>query len=309
MRPSPTLIAFLAGLVALSASALGAGGTASSGPRVTMFGDSIAESLNYVPEARQLLAEGVDMRLELTPCRKLVPPGCAYQGTRPPSVLNIVESSSLAQLGNIVVVDVGYNDPANNYETDMAQVANALDERGVGHLVWVTMREQTDDYRQINEIIRTQARRWPQMQIADWEKASRGKDWFNPDGLHLNVEGALGLAKLLRPYILAACGSQCEIAGPPTGKAPQNVRRPVLRGTPVVGRMLTCRKGSWIGTGPIAFSYRWLRSGKVIAGALSGSRRVSAGDRGRLVACRVWAGNASGATQATSKALLVRAVP
>jgi hypothetical protein len=303
------VVALLAGLSILLPPALPAESEAAPGPRVTMFGDSIAESLNYVPEARLLLAEGVDLRLELTPCRKLVPPGCAYQGTRPPSVLNIVQSSSLSQLGNIVVVDVGYNDPANNYETDMAQVANALDERGVGHLVWVTMREQTDDYRQINEVIRAQAHRWPQMQIADWEKASRGKDWFNPDGLHLNAAGALGLAKLLRPYILAACGSQCEITGPPKGKAPQNVRRPVLRGTPVVGRLLTCRKGSWIGAEPIAFSYRWLRSGKVMAGALGGSRRLSASDRGRLVACRVWAGNASGATQATSKALLVRAVP
>jgi hypothetical protein len=272
-----------------------------------MFGDSVAESLAYVPEARELLEEGIDLRLELASCRKLVPPGCSYQGARPPSVHSIVESSSLAQLGNIVVVDVGYNDPANNYETDMAQVANALVTRGVGHVIWVTMREQTEDYRQINEVIRTQARRWPQVQVADWDGASRGKDWFNPDGLHLNAAGALGLATLLRPYILAACGSACQTVSPP--RAPKNIRLPVLRGTPVVGHLLSCRQGSWTGTRPIVFSHRWVRNGKVIAGAHGSSRRLGAADGARFVACRVWAGNASGAAQATSKALLVRAAP
>src|SRR5207344_65910 len=114
---------------------------------------------------------GIDLRLELSPCRKLVPPGCPYMGERPPSVLAVVKSSTLAQLGNIVIVNVGYNDPANNYETDMAQVANALVDLGVAHIIWVTVREQTDDYRTINDVIKSQAPRWPQMQIADWDAA------------------------------------------------------------------------------------------------------------------------------------------
>lgn len=274
-----------------------------------MFGDSVAESLDYVSEAREFLGDGLDLRLELSPCRRLVPPGCAYRGARPPSVLDVVESSSLADLGNIVIVDVGYNDPPNNYDTDMAQVVNALALRGVGHVIWVTMREQSDGYREINEIIRAQARRRPQLHVADWEGVSRGKDWFNPDGLHLNAEGALGLATLLRPFVLAACGSACEPAVAPAPQAPQNVRLPVLKGTPVVGHRLTCRPGAWTGAQPIVFSYRWLRSGNVIAGALSSRRRLPSADRGRLVACRVWAGNASGAVPSTSKAVLVRAAP
>ena len=72
---SPALIAVLVGVLTLSASVGGSRGTAGSGPRVTMFGDSVAESLDYVPEARALLMKGIDLRLELAPCRKLVPPG------------------------------------------------------------------------------------------------------------------------------------------------------------------------------------------------------------------------------------------
>jgi hypothetical protein len=269
-----------------------------------MFGDSVADSLNYVREARELLAEGIDLRLELSPCRKLVPVGCAYQGARPPSVLDIVKSSSLAQLGNIVVVAVGYNDPANNYETDMAQVAIALADKGVGHIVWVTVRERNEDYRSINATIRAQAPRWPQLQVADWEAASRGKDWFNPDGLHLNASGALGLATLLRAYVLADCGSACLT---PAAEAPRNSRPPTVRGTPVVGQTLTCRHGVWRGAAPIRFSYRWLRGERVLPGSIGRTRRLERADRGRDVACRVWAANAAGAAAATSRAVRVRA--
>ena len=309
MRSGLALVVLLAGLAISSPSATALGDTGADGPRVTIFGDSIADSLNYVPDAMGYLAEGLDVRVELTPCRKLVPVGCAYMGQRPASVLAVVKASTLAQLGNIVIVDVGYNDPANNYETDMAQVANALVERGVAHIIWVTLREQTDDYRTINDVIDSQAPRWPQVQVADWEAASRGRDWFNPDGLHLNADGAMGLATLLRPYVLAACGSACVPAGKPPALAPHNVRRPALRGVPVVGQLLTCRPGSWTGTKPIVFSFRWLRNDRVIAGPHGSTKRLGAADHGRLVACRVWAGNSKGATQATSKGLRVRLAP
>jgi hypothetical protein len=59
-----------------------------------------------------------------------------------------------------------------SYEADMSQAAIALVKLGVEHVLWVTMREQTDNYRQINDIIRAQARRWPQLQVVDWDAAS-----------------------------------------------------------------------------------------------------------------------------------------
>lgn len=308
MRTALVVVALLSSLAALSAPASGADRVALSAPRVTMFGDSVAESLTYVPEAREFLGERLDLQLHVASCRRLASPSCWYMGERPPTVLDIVQSSSLAQLGKIVVVDVGYNEPAVNYEGNMSVIAAALVNRGVEHVIWVTMREENDDYRQINRTIRAHAPRWPQVQIADWESASRGKDWFNTDGLHLNAAGALGLAKLLRPYVLAACASACESAIRPTAEAPRNVRVPVLRGTPVVGRLLTCRPGSWAGMRPIVHSYRWLRNGKVIAGALGNERRLRTADGRKMIACQVWAGNSSGAAHATSKAVLVRAV-
>jgi hypothetical protein len=276
-----------------------------------MLGDSIADSLEYVPEARDLLGQGIDLRLELAPCRRLVFPGCVYQGSRARSALDIVQSSSLAELGNIVVVDVGYNEPAVSYDSDMGRLVDALASRGVEHIIWVTLREQTDNYRQINEIIRAQAGRSPRIEVADWEAVSRGKDWFNADGLHLNAAGALGLATLVRPFVLAACGSACQATRPPvsTAVAPRNTRPPSLRGVPRVGHVLSCVPGSWSGTTPMAFLYNWVRRGRVIPGVFGSSRRLVAADRGRRVACRVWAGNVAGVARATSRGRLVRGAP
>lgn len=302
MRSALALVAVLLGVASVS-SANGATVAPADGPRVTMFGDSIADSLNYVPDARTILGDGIDLRLELAPCRKLVPIGCAYMGGRPPSVLDIVKDSTLSQLGNIVVVAVGYNDPGNNYETDMAQVVNALVGKGVGHVIWLTLREQTDDYRGINRTIEAQAPRWPELRVADWEAASRGKDWFNADGLHLNADGAIGMAILIRPFVLTACGSACKGLG---AGAPRNVGAPSVGGRPMVGSTLTCRHGTWTGQRPIVFSYRWLRGTRVLTHAVGSTRALGKTDRGRSISCRVWAGNLSGATAATSKPIVVR---
>jgi hypothetical protein len=285
---------------------LAADGATSPPPRVTIFGDSVAASIQYIPEAHELLGDGLELRLELTPCRRLVSPGCAYQGTRPQSVLDIVQASPLVTLGKVVVVDVGYNEAAANYESDMSQVASALVKLGVEHVLWVTMREQTDNYRLINDVIRTQARRWPQVQVVDWNAASQGQDWFQADGVHLNANGTLGLAKLLRANILAACGADCRTASPPAAALPRNVRAPRLRGTPVVGNRLTCLSGTWTGTRPIAFSFQWLRDGRDLAHAYRSARRLRSSDAGHLISCRVWAANAAGARSATARGVRAR---
>ena len=80
---------------------------------------------------------------------------------------------------------------------------------------------------------------------------------------------------------------------------------PSVRGKPVVGNALTCRPGTWAGQRPIVYSYRWLRGTKVLTHASGATRVLGKGDRGRALSCRVWAGNLSGATSATSKPVLV----
>ena len=74
------------------------------------------------------------------------------------------------------------------------------------------MQEKRPLYRATNAAIRAAAKRWPQIQIADWNDVSSAKPkWFVDDGLHLSPAGAVGLAKFLRPLVLAwTCTGQCQ---------------------------------------------------------------------------------------------------
>ena len=172
--------------------------------RVTVIGDSIAASFNYVASAKRYLGKGLDLRSDAVVCRRLVAASCSFQGTTPPSVLEVVGTRGHA-LGSVVVINVGYNDWAAVY--DVGRVMKALRSAGVEHVIWVTLREAGSNasiYAQSNARIRGAGKRWrSRLVIADWNSYSRGKPWFREDGLHLTSSGAIGLARLLRPHVLA----------------------------------------------------------------------------------------------------------
>lgn len=207
------LAVLLAAVVAAAAVASAASGAGAARPRVTVFGDSVAAALAYDKRARTLLAKGFDLQLDAKVCRRLAETGCPYKGDRPPSVLSLVEKPA-KPLGSIVVIDVGYNDVPDDYGADLDRVMQALTRQGVSTVIWVTMQENRALYRTTNAAIAAAAKRWPQITVADWHGASTAKaSWFVDDGLHLSSQGALGLARFLRPLVLASsCNAACQRA-------------------------------------------------------------------------------------------------
>jgi lysophospholipase L1-like esterase len=197
----PALVALVASAVVLLASSPGAAESA-GGPRVTFIGDSVAASLTFVPQARRALGRGLDLRLDLKVCRRLVQPSCTYQGVTPATALQVVKSKGRA-LGDVAVIMVGYNDSASQYRSGLDQVMRALRKARVRDVVWVTLGETRENYRLINGVIRNAAKRWREITIADWARLSRGKPWFAGDGLHLEPDGAMALARLIRGKVLA----------------------------------------------------------------------------------------------------------
>ena len=206
-----TVVAAVAALLACALLATTASAGGSARPRVTLFGDSVAAAIDYQSTARKTLARGLDLQIDAKVCRRLAEIGCPYQGARPPSVLSLV-TQPVKPLGSLVVIDVGYNDPPTEYADDVDKVMQALVRQGVTTVIWVTMQEKRPLYRATNAAIRAAAKRWPQIQVADWDDASATKPkWFVGDGLHLSSAGAVGLAKFLRPLVLAwTCTGQCQ---------------------------------------------------------------------------------------------------
>lgn len=167
-------------------------------PEATLFGDSVAATLDWVPGTRQAVARGLSVRFDLHACRRLVAAPC------PPGAPSALESirSLPGSLGDVVVVNVGYNDWAATY--DVPRVVRALRARGVKRVVWMTLRETQASYRGINAQVHRAARRSAVLQVADWNRASRGSAWFAPDGVHLTRAGGWALAAFTRREIRTA---------------------------------------------------------------------------------------------------------
>jgi hypothetical protein len=198
----------LCALAVVTAAALVAGAASthsSSRTRVTVIGDSVMASFDYVPAARRYLGKGFDLHSDAVVCRRLVAASCVFQGSKPSTVLELVSAEGRT-LGPVVVINVGYNDWTAVYDVD--RVMRALTSARVRSVIWVTLRQTTSNYAGNNNRIRAAAHRWKQLVVADWNAYSRGKAWFREDGLHLTPAGAFGLARLLRPLVLAGAHSE-----------------------------------------------------------------------------------------------------
>lgn len=172
----------------------------------TFVGDSVSESIAYVPSARDELRHGLSVRLDLKVCRRLVQPSCTFQGSTPSTGLQAVQAYGRS-LGRVLIVKIGYNEGPQGYGAGIDRVVRAALADGAVGVVWVTLREKTRYsglYHGTNLQIRQAAKRWPQLLVADWNAYSAGKPWFGSDGLHLNPTGATALAAFLRPYIFRA---------------------------------------------------------------------------------------------------------
>jgi hypothetical protein len=201
VRRAATMLA-LAG-VAVLAITVQASAHPTAKTRVTVIGDSVTASLNYVAAARRYLGKGLDLQSDAVVCRRLVATSCPFQGFTPSTALDVVTSEG-HRLGPVVVINVGYNDWVAVYDVD--RVMRALKAAGVRTVIWVTLKEvgsYASIYTQTNARIRNADKRWrDSMVVADWNAYSRGKPWFGADGLHLSTTGAMRLARFLRPLVL-----------------------------------------------------------------------------------------------------------
>jgi hypothetical protein len=268
-------------------------GDAGPPPRVTLITDSVGGVLFWVTDARAELAQGLDLRLETRTCRKLIAVGCYAYGETPPSALETIQTLG-AELGPLVVVDVGYNDRPDEYAAGLDTVMQALVDAGVQHVIWVTLEETEDVWVANNAIIRDAPTRWPQLVVADWAPvAAANPSWF-VDAAHMNADGAFGFARFLRPIILATCGPPCEPPAPVPPPAPVTPLATML--PPTIGTRVAVIR--WRGNEDAATFDLAVKRGRgswrTLASRLAATSYRLRGSRGEQVQARVRARDAAG---------------
>ncbi len=264
-----------AAVAALGAAALMGGALQTSAaetlPRVTMIGDSVATALEYTQTARAILSDGVDLRLQLAPCRRVGQASCPYLGARPATVIDLVPVLG-QELGQTVVIAVGYNDYESAYTGDIEDALAALRKAGVTRVIWLTLHEQLPVYAAMNDLIRAAASRHPEVTVADWQVYARSHpDWFQGDGIHLQQAGAEGMATLVHNTLVTL--------GIPVPTASVRVAGVAIAASRlpdgIIGRSYSVALRARGGTRP----FRWVRKG----GRLAPGLRLTADGRLRGV--------------------------
>lgn len=171
--------------------------------KVTFVGDSVPAAINYTTSAKQSLSNRFRMHFDLQVCRRLAGPSCFGRTAAPPSAVSTIEGRG-AQLGDVLVVMVGYNDDTHGYGASIDRVMHDALRQGARGVVWATLRERHPNYRGTNAAIRDASHRWKRLVVADWNAHSVGSTWFANDGLHLNGRGADALAAFLPTFIVQA---------------------------------------------------------------------------------------------------------
>lgn len=88
----------------------------------------------------------------------------------------------------------------------------------------------------------------------------------------------------------------------PAGAVPINKTLPIISGTPLVGKSITCSQGTWSNS-PLGYTYQWNRGAAAIAGTNQNSYTVVSADIQQSLSCSVTASNSNGSATAASIAV------
>jgi hypothetical protein len=244
----PVLVASLVTGVLAATTGGADGGTKANGlQHVTLIGDSVATALPLDNVAVQILRSGLDLDLEVAPCRRLVNPSCPPS---PPNTMDLVRQRGSALGPNIVMV-VGYNEFADEWADSVDTTLDAFERVGVERVFWLTMIGHYP-YLKMNDELSAAAEKHPKLTVVDWYGHSHNHpEWFQDDGLHLGGIGSQAMARLIRRKLVDA-----GVAVPPVVVKTQTL--PVARR----GKPYTARLQAVAGRRP----YSWSVAGRLPLG-------------------------------------------
>jgi len=186
----------LATLVVAAASAV-----AATPPTVLVIGDSVATGMYWHDDAIAVMQKKLGVYWDVAICRTIDGTSCPFDGERAPTLIQVV--ATRVTVPPVVVVEVGYNDPADTFSSEVDHAMSALTSAGATHVLWLTMRESRPPYPTLNTLLEKAAARWPQLELVDWNSASADHpSWFQTDNVHLTPEGGVAMAHLAHAAVM-----------------------------------------------------------------------------------------------------------
>lgn len=186
---------------------------------VLLVGDSTLAPLRWFVGASASL-QGFSYVLDAESCRKLANRSCSggREGRTPPSAAAAISS---AKLHDVLFVMAGYHSYPDTIASEFRAVVRAARDRGFTSIVWMTLRESThypgvgndvSVYATFNRSVRSVIAEggYEDVVVLDWNAYSASRlDWFVPDGIHVNLRGALALGEYVSLAMAALDGRPC----------------------------------------------------------------------------------------------------
>ncbi len=165
-------------------------------PHVSIIGDSVATGMLWHDDAIAVLQHNLNVDWHVAVCRRLTGTSCPFAGAVVPNAVDLV--TSLGTVSPTVVVEMGYNDFESTFAGSVDDTIQALLQHGAQHILWLTLRAVRHPYLRMNDTLAAAAKRYPQVELVDWNRYSRSHpDWFQTDGEHLVDAGGVAMATLI----------------------------------------------------------------------------------------------------------------
>ena len=156
------------------------------------IGDSVGESITST-FASVVTPAYPTINYQALANRCLVGPSCVAAAVGSPDAATIINALTPDQYPSVAIIQLGYNDDPNTFQSDVDQVVNALNTRGVQRIVFINLstRRTSRDYALSNAVLANAATSYPNVSIFDWNAASSAPSqnrWFSDD-IHLTSTG------------------------------------------------------------------------------------------------------------------------
>ncbi|MET0144616.1 MAG: hypothetical protein ABW122_05085 [Ilumatobacteraceae bacterium] len=172
-------------------------GAGPSAPRIGLIGDSTLASIRWSGTDAPLRQWNYTFDAES--CRRTITASChGPDGYAPANVVDVMNRLR-GQLGTVLVMMVGANDPVARFGEGVDVVLGEARAQGIATVIWLTVHGADDR----NGILAQRSQESGGfLVVADWAAFSAPHpEWTNADGLHINSAGAAVLSQFIADHV------------------------------------------------------------------------------------------------------------